>query len=69
MKNVVLGLVIGYFFNTKEGRQYLSSSIDFMVNKLKENGFNNERRINETNENDKERVEITKETQISSSLS
>lgn len=74
MRSAVVGLVIGYLLNTKEGRQYLSSSMNFVINKLKDTinkkeGITDERRINESNENDSERIKTVEEIQTSNSLS
>lgn len=69
MRSVVLGMVVGYFLNTKEGRQYLSSGIEFIKDKLKDYGAKNERRINEIDEDDSERIEIIEASKTSSTLS
>ena len=69
MRSVVLGIVVGYFLNTKEGRQYLSSGMEFIKDKLKDYGAKNERRINETDEDDSERIEIIETSKTSSTLS
>ena len=68
MRSVVLGMVVGYFLNTKEGRQYLSSGIEFIKDKLKDYGAKNERRINEIDEDDSERIEIIETSKTSSTL-
>lgn len=69
MRSVVLGMVVGYFLNTKEGRQYLSSGIEFIKDKLIDYGAKNERRINEIDEDDSERIEIIEASKTSSTLS
>lgn len=69
MRSVVLGMFVGYFLNTKEGRQYLSSGIEFIKNKLNDYGAKNERRINEANEDDSEGIEVTETSKASNTLS
>lgn len=69
MRSVVLGMIVGYFLNTKEGRQYLSSGIEFIKNKLNDYGAKNERRTNEADEDDQERTEVVETSKASSTLS